>query len=112
MKPISSMRTRILILCLVAGGLAAIADRSSRAQSNLQVPGPNNQYQQQYAPPAPAQPPPYAPDNGDTVQLLPQLSRPAPQPAPAPIPPPVNVAPMTAQAVPSLPAVFRGCWQG
>ena len=28
------------------------------------------------------------------------------------MPPPVNVAPMTAQAVPSLPAVFRGCWQG
>ena len=28
------------------------------------------------------------------------------------MPPPVNVAPMTAQAVPALPAVFRGCWQG
>ncbi len=27
-------------------------------------------------------------------------------------PPPVNVAPMTAQAAPALPAVFRGCWQG
>jgi hypothetical protein len=111
MKPISPMRTRVFILCLLAGGLAAIADRSVRAQSNMQVPGPANQYQQ-YVPPAPAQPPPYAPDNGDTVQLLPQLSRPAPQPAPAPMPPPVNVAPMTAQAVPSLPAVFRGCWQG
>jgi hypothetical protein len=102
------MRTRILIFCLVAGGLAAIADPFVRAQSNLQVPGPNNQYQQQYAPP-PAQPPPYAPDNGDTIQLLPQLTRPAPQPAPMP---PVNTAPMTAQAIPSLPAVFRGCWQG
>ncbi len=26
--------------------------------------------------------------------------------------PPMNVAPMTAQAAPALPAVFRGCWQG
>ena len=33
-------------------------------------------------------------------------------PRPPPLPPHVNVAPMTAQAVPVLPAVFRGCWQG
>ncbi len=109
------MRTRILI-CALACALASIANRSARAQTILEVPGPAQQGQphlpsRQAPPPAS---PPYAPDNGDTIQLLPQLAWPAPAPAqpqavapPAPAPP-MNVAPMTAQ----LPAVFRGCWQG
>jgi hypothetical protein len=109
--------SRIFILCILACGLASIVARTAGAQTTLEVPGPANQYQPYVPPrqaPPPPQPPPYAPDNGDTIQLLPQLSRPAPaqpQPAPPP-PPPVNVAPMTAQGPPALPAVFRGCWQG
>jgi hypothetical protein len=113
------MRTRIVVLCALACGLASIANRTARAQTTLEVPGPANQYQPYIPPhqaPPPAQPQPYAPDNGDTIQLLPQLSRPAPAqpppPPPAQPPPPVNVAPMTAQAAPALPEVFRGCWQG
>jgi len=107
------MRTRILILSALACGLTAIAIRSARAQTTLEVPGPTNQYQP-YIPSRQA-PPPYQPDNGDTIQLLPQLTRPAPvqpQPVAPPAPPPVNAAPMTAQAATALPAVFRGCWQG
>jgi hypothetical protein len=115
MKPSCSMRTSVFIVCAIAFGLAAPGDRSAGAQTTLEVPGPANQ-NQPYNPPR--QPPPsvpYAPDNGDTIQLLPQLSRPAPaQPQPQFVPPPpiVNTAPMTAQAAPALPAVFRGCWQG
>jgi hypothetical protein len=77
----------------------------------MEVPGPSNQNQPY------AQPPPMirlAPSNGDggnTIQLLPNWNAPA-QPQPAPPPPSINVAPMTAQAAPALPAVFRGCWQG
>lgn len=107
------MRTRIIILCVLAGGLISLGDRWASAQTNLAVPGPADQ-NQPYIPPHQAQQPssaPYAPDNGDTVQLLPQLAEPAPA-QPRPEAPAVNVAPMTAQAVPSLPAVFRGCWQG
>jgi|SRR5271156_4893192 len=112
------MLTRLFILCALVCGLASVGIRSARAQSSLEVPGPSNQYQP-YVPPS--QPPPVirlAPsggDNGDTIQLLPQWSNPAPpqpQPAPPPVQPHVNVAPMTAQAAPALPAVFRGCWQG
>src|SRR5208282_1313664 len=113
------MRTRILILCALACGLAWIGIRSARAQTTLEVPGPAQQ-NQPYIPPRPAPPPkswaPSGADNGDTIQLLPQeLWRPAPaplQPVPSPPPAPVNVAPMTAQALPALPAVFRGCWDG
>ncbi|MGA7869793.1 MAG: hypothetical protein WCA22_02740 [Candidatus Binatus sp.] len=109
------MRIRFFIVCALACVLTSIANRSARAQTTLEVPGPANQYQP-YVPPRQAPPPsaPYEPDNGDTIQLLPQLSRPAPaqpQPVPPP-PPPVNAAPMTAQAAPALPAVFRGCWDG
>jgi hypothetical protein len=109
------MRTRILILCALVCGLAPIANRAARAQSSLEVPGPANQ-NQPYVPPP--QPPliRLAPSNGDggnTIQLLPGWNQPSAQPQPAAPPPaPVNVAPMTAQAVPALPAVFRGCWQG
>ena len=112
------MRIRVLILCALAWGLASIGIRSARAQTTLEVPGPANQ-NQPYVPPRQSPPPitwaPSGADNGDTIQLLPQeLWRPAPaQPQPAPPPPPaVNVAPMTAQSAPVLPAVFRGCWQG
>ncbi|MGA6973530.1 MAG: hypothetical protein WBY93_18030, partial [Candidatus Binatus sp.] len=106
------MRARIFILCLLAAALIVFANQPARAQTGLEVPGPANQ-NQPYIPPRQAPPPsaPYAPDNGDTIQMLPQLTQPAPA-QPQPAPPPVNVAPMTAQAVPSLPAVFRGCWQG
>ncbi|MGA6974522.1 MAG: hypothetical protein WBY93_23040, partial [Candidatus Binatus sp.] len=99
------MRARIFILCLLAGGLMVFANQPARAQTGLDVPGPANQ-NQPYIPPRQGPPPsaPYAPDNGDTIQLLPQLTQPAPA-QPQPVPPPVNVAPMTAQAVPSLPAV-------
>ncbi len=108
------MRTRILTFAL-ACALALTANRFARAQTSLEVPGPAQQ-NQPYLHPRQAPPPaPYAPDNGDTIQLLPQLAQPAPAPVqpqpampPAPAPPPVNVAPMTAQ----LPAVFRGCWNG
>jgi hypothetical protein len=114
MKPSCSMRTRCPVLFILACALALAGDPSAGAQSSLEVPGPANQ-NQPYIPPR--QPPPnvpYAPDNGDTIQLLPQLTQPAPaqQPPPAPVPPPVKVAPMTAQEVPALPEVFRGCWQG
>src|SRR5208337_876900 len=96
--PSGSMRTRILILCTLACGLASIAARNACAQTTLEVPGPANQYQPYVPPrqaPPPPQPAPYAPDNGDTIQQLPQLPRPAPaQPQPAlPPPPPVNLAP-------------------
>jgi hypothetical protein len=106
----SSMRNHILIIGALACGLASFGVRAAIAQT-YGVPGPSQQ-NQPYAPPPQAPTVPYAPDNGDTIQLLPQLSRPAPaEPQPVPPPPPaaVNVAPMTAQA---LPAVFRGCWQG
>ena len=113
------MRTRTLILCALACGLASIGIRSARAQTTLEVPGAAQQ-NQPYVPPRPAPPPttwtPSGADNGDTIQLLPQeLWRPAPaplQPVPSPPPAPVKVAPMTAQALPALPAVFRGCWDG
>jgi hypothetical protein len=118
MEPKCSMRTRIVILCALACVLTAIANRSASAQSTLEVPGPANQ-NQPYVPPP--QPPPLirlAPSNGDsgpTIQLLPQYLNPAPaQPQPlAPAAPThMNVAPMTAQAAPALPAVFKGCWSG
>lgn len=120
MEPSSSMRRRTLSLCALVCGLALFANQSVRAQTTLEVPGPSNQAQPYVPPrqaPPPAQPAPYAPDNGDTVQLLPQLSMPAPAPQPQYVPPPappppVNVAPMTAQGPPALPAVFRGCWSG
>jgi len=107
------MRTRILILCILVCALASIANRAARAQTTLEVPGPANQNQPYVAP---AQPPAIriAPSNdegGNTIQLLPGWNQPPAQPQPAP-PPPVNVAPMTAQAAPALPSVFRGCWQG
>ena len=111
------MRTRVLIAFTLACGLASIGIRSARAQTTLEVPGPANQ-NQPYMPPRTAPPPitwaPSGADNGDTIQLLPQeLWRPAPaQPQPGPPPVPVNVAPMTAQSAPALPAVFRGCWDG
>ncbi len=113
------MRTRTLILCALTCGLASIGIRSARAQTTLEVPGAAQQ-NQPYVPPRPAPPPttwtPSGADNGDTIQLLPQeLWRPAPaplQPVPSPPPAPVKVAPMTAQALPALPAVFRGCWDG
>src|SRR5208283_1158639 len=111
------MRTRILILCALACGLASIGILSARAQTTLEVPGPAQQ-NQPYIPPRPAPPPtswaPSGADNGDTIQLLPQeLWRPAPvQPVPSSPPAPVTAAPMTAQALPALPAVFRGCWNG
>ncbi|MGB9382660.1 hypothetical protein [Candidatus Binatus sp.] len=104
------MRTRIFILCCVICVLGSIGIRTACAQTSLEVPGPANQ-NQPYVPPRPAPPPVYQPDNGDTIQLLPQLTHPAPTPPP-PAPAHVNVAPMTAQAVPVLPAVFHGCWQG
>jgi hypothetical protein len=105
------MRTRLLIFCVLVSGVISIADQPARAQTGLDVPGPANQNQPYMPPRQPPPSAPYAPDNGDTVQLLPQLTQPAPA-QPQPMAPPVNVAPMTAQAVPSLPAVFRGCWQG
>jgi hypothetical protein len=55
-------------------------------------------------------------DSGTTIQLLPNWNQSPAQPQAAATPPPppthLNVAPMTAQAAPALPAVFRGCWQG
>ncbi|MGC2759366.1 hypothetical protein [Candidatus Binatus sp.] len=114
------MLTRILIFCAVLGGLVSIGVRAARAQSSLEVPGPSNQYQP-YIPPQQATPPvirlaPSDGDSGNTIQLLPGWNQPA-QPQAAATPPPappahLNVAPMTAQAAPALPAVFRGCWQG
>ena len=113
------MRTCIIITCTLCFGLASLPIRSARAQSTQEIPGPANQYQP-YAPPS--QPPPMirlAPsggDNGDggtTIQLLPNWNQSPAQPqAAATPPPPMNVAPMTAQGPPALPAVFRGCWQG
>jgi hypothetical protein len=116
------MRSRIFIAFMFACGLASIGIRSARAQTTLEVPGPANQ-NQPYAPPRPAPPPvtwaPSGSDNGDAIQLLPpQWWMPAPAqpqsaaPPPPPPAPPVNVAPMTAQAAPALPSVFRGCWSG
>ena len=115
------MHIRIVIICALICGLASVGIRAARAQSSLEVPGPANQYQP-YAPPQQAPPPiirlaPSGGDNGDgggTIQLLPGWNQPPqqPQPAPAPVRPPMNVAPMTAQGPPALPAVFRGCWQG
>lgn len=102
----------LIIICALACGLASYAIGSASAQSTFAVPGPSQQ-NQPYVPPQEPPPANYAPDNGDTIQLLPQLSRPAPaEPQPVPPPPPpgaINAAPMTAQA---LPSVFRGCWQG
>lgn len=113
-EPSCSMLTRILIFCALICGLASVGIQSVRAQTTLEVPGPTNQYQP-YVPPRQAPPvirlAPSGGDNGDTIQLLPQYSNPPPA-QPQPMPPPVNVAPMTAQAAPALPAVFRGCWQG
>jgi len=87
----------------------------------MEVPGPANQ-NQPYIPPQQQPPPPVirlAPSDGDggnTIQLLPGWNQPPAQPQAAttpPLPPPhMNVAPMTAQAAPALPAVFKGCWQG
>jgi hypothetical protein len=114
------MHKRIVILCALIFGLGSIGIQSARAQSSLEVPGPANQ-NQPYAPPTQPQPPlirvaPSGGDNGDgnTIQLLPNWANLlTAQPRPAPTPPPsVNVAPMTAQAAPALPAVFRGCWNG
>ncbi|MGH7923620.1 MAG: hypothetical protein ACREQH_03400 [Candidatus Binatus sp.] len=115
------MRTRLLLFCILACGLASLATQSARAQSSLEVPGPPNQ-NQAYAPPRPTPVPfirlaPSDGDSGNTIQLLPGWNQSPAQPQAAatpPSPPPthLNVAPMTAQAVPSLPAVFRGCWQG
>ncbi len=53
-------------------------------------------------------------DGGNTIQLWPGWNQSPAQPQAAATPPTghVNVAPMTAQAAPALPAVFRGCWQG
>jgi hypothetical protein len=109
------MLTRILILCALICGLAPIGMQAARAQSSLEVPGPSNQYQPYVPPPQPPPPlirlAPSGSDNGDTIQLLPQYSNPPP-PQPQPAPAPINVAPMTAQAAPALPSVFRGCWSG
>src|SRR5258708_11786956 len=113
------MRVPVLI-CAVACGLALIGLRSARAQSTMELPGPSNQ-NQPYNPPR--QPPPMirlAPsggDNGDggnTIQLWPGWNQSPAQPQAAATPPTghVNVAPMTPQAAPALPAVFRGCSQG
>ena len=113
------MRTRIFILCCLICGVGSIGVRAARAQTTLQVPGPANQ-NQPYVPPAP--PPlirlaPSGGDSGNTIQLLPGWNQSPAQPQAAATPPPpppahVNVAPMTAQAMPVLPAVFHGCWQG
>ena len=104
------MRTRILILCTLLCGQASIATRAARAQ-HAGVPGPSNQ-NQPYVPP----PIRLAPSNGDGGRqhdsTAAEMEQPPAQPQPAPPPPPMNVAPMTAQAAPALPAVFRGCWQG
>jgi hypothetical protein len=112
------MRTRILIACTLILGLSSPALRNARAQSTLEVPGPSNQYQP-YVPPRQAPPIRIAPSGGDegkTIQLLPGWNQPSAQPQAAQPPPPppshLNVAPMTAQAAPALPAVFRGCWRG
>src|ERR1700722_11024537 len=112
------MHIRIVIICVLMFGLDPIG--SARAQSSLEVPGPSNQYQP-YVPPQQAPPPvirlaPSGGDGGNTIQLLPGWNQPPQQTQPAPPPPPVrppmNVAPMTAQGPPALPAVFRVCWQG
>ncbi len=113
------MRSRILILFALACALASSGTRSARAQATLEVPGPAQQNQPNI-PPRPAPPAatwaPSGADNGDSIQLLPQeLWKPAPAPLPpaqSPPHPPVNAAPMTAQTLPALPAVFRGCWNG
>jgi hypothetical protein len=113
------MRIRVFIVCAIAFGLAAAGDRSVGAQTTLEVPGPANQ-NQPYIPPPQAPPPiirlaPSGGDSGNTIQLLPGWNQPPAQPQAAATPPPapiVNVAPMTAQAAPALPAMFRGCWQG
>ena len=86
----ASMRTRIFILCCLICGLGTIGVRAARAQSKLEVPGPANQ-NQPYVPPA--SPPlirlaPSGGDNGNTIQLLPQLNQPPAQPQPAATPPP------------------------
>ena len=117
------MRTRTVVICVLALTLAWVGLRTARAQSTLEVPSPSNQ-NQPYVPPPPRMPAiriaPAGGDNGDggnTIQLLPGWNQPPAQPQAAATPPPpppshMNVAPMTAQAAPALPAVFRGCWQG
>ena len=108
------MHKRILILCALVCGLAANANQAARAQSSPGVPGPGNQYQPYVPPPIRLAPSNGDGDGGNTIQLLPGWNQPPAQPQaqPQPVTPPVNVAPMTAQAAPSLPSVFRGCWQG
>jgi hypothetical protein len=113
------MRISGSMVCVVACVLVLIS-AGARAQSTLEVPAPSNQ-NQPYVPPRPT-PFPFirlAPDgdSGNTIQLLPNWNQSPAQPQAAATPPPpppthVNVAPMTAQAAPALPAVFRGCWQG
>ena len=112
------MRIRILIMMFtIALTAASIVERTARAQSTLEVPGPAQQSQPNVAPPRQAPPPVMpAPDNGDSIQLIPpqlwnSLVRPQPQPA-APPPAPMTTRPMTLQANPVLPAEFRGCWDG
>jgi hypothetical protein len=111
------MRTRTFIICALACVVAGFVVGIARTQTTQEIPGPSNQNQPYNPPP---QPPMIrlAPSNGDggnTIQLLPgwNQSPAAPQAAKTPPPPThYNVAPMTAQSAPALPAVFRGCWQG
>jgi len=112
------MRIRSFMTCAIVVALVLAGLRAALAQSTLEVGPPSNQ-NQPYVPPPPPPAIRLAPSNGDTgntIQLLPGWNQPAqPQAAATPPPPPpahVNVAPMTAQAAPALPAVFRGCWQG
>jgi hypothetical protein len=112
------MRTRTFAICALACLLAGFLVGIARTQTTLEVPGPSNQ-NQPYNPPPPSMPTiRLAPSNGDTgntIQLLPGWNQSPAQPQAAATPPPpahYNVAPMTAQSAPALPAVFRGCWQG
>ena len=115
------MRTRVFIVCAIACAVASLGDRFAGAQSTMEVPGPNNQNQPNIPPQQPPPPiirlAPSGGDSGNTIQLLPGWNQPPAQQQPATTPPPpsaplVNVAPMTAQTAPALPAVFKGCWQG
>jgi hypothetical protein len=111
------MRTRNFIICALACVIAGFLVGIARTQTTLEMPAPSSQNQPNIPPP---QPPtirlaPANGDSGNTIQLLPGWNQPEqPQAAATPPPPPVhyNDAPMTAQAAPALPAVFRGCWQG
>ena len=108
------MRTRIFILCCarLRTGFGWRSDPLARKPVS-RSPDLRNQ-NQPYIPPRPAPPPrPLAPTTAIRFNCCRNCRSLRPRSPPPQLPRrAVNVAPMTAQAVPALPAVFRGCWQG